>query len=392
MNLSGTDPSHNPVGSEDVGGEVLERLADLVRNKTTDMAPTMLQVPLAHYHDPARHQRELDEVFRSSTLCAAPTAALPNPGDYLTRDVLDKSLLVTRDGEGTAHVLLNYCTHRGAIIACDSGTARRHTCPYHGWTFEPDGTLVGIPGSEGFAELEREQAALVELPSEEAYGVIWYTLDPEGTVDVEAHLGPMAAEMARWSYEGFWLAADMDLEFPANWKSTAEAFSETYHFPYVHQSSIGPGVVGNTAAYDQFGRHHRVAAALASISAYADGTVEADPNMQVSVLYYVYPDLMLANTPFGVEFIEITPGLTPDHTRLRHYMTTKSPPANDEERAIAAAFSTPAADAIRLEDGPQLATCGRGLTEGAHGVATLGRNEPGCQNIHNQTADLLGER
>ena len=373
--------------------DLVDRMNDLIRSGTTDMAPSLMQVPLEHYNSQERHERELQALFRTTPLCAAPSAALANPGDFTTRDVLDRSLLISRDAEGEAHVVLNYCTHRGAIIATGEGCTKRHSCPYHGWTFDPSGTLVGLPGAKGFDELDRSTAGLVKLPTVEAHGFIWCSLDTNGSIDIDSELGDFSAELDRWGYDNFWKVATYDHVFAANWKTTMEAFSETYHFPYVHGASIGPGVVTNTATFDLFAdRHHRIGTPLTPMRAHAEGGAEFDPLWQTSLLYWKCPDLMLANTPMGVEVIQVTPTLNVNETRLRHIMLARSAPTTDEEAEIALAMSVPAANAITLEDGPTLTTCGRGLAEGQHGYATIGRNEPGVQNVHNQVQRALGER
>ncbi len=379
-------------GDAHPGYELLDRLIALVDGGTTDLADDIARIPLDHYRAPERHEAELDTIFRRGTLCAGPSAAVAEPGDFMVREVLDKSLLITRDRDGVAHVLLNYCTHRGAIIAEGEGCTQRHTCPYHAWSFDASGTLVGLPGAEGFDTLDRSTVGLVELPSEERAGFIFYTFDLDATPDAAAHLGPFAAELERWNFAGYWKVATMDLEFNANWKSTMEAFAETYHFPYVHGASIGPGVIGNTATFDTFGRHHRLGAALVRMREVAAGDLEFDPFWHTSMLYWCCPDLMIANSPFGAEIIQVTPMVDPGWSRLRHTYVTMGPPSSEEELEVAQVMSRPAADAIRLEDGPVLQTCGPGLAHGEHGFATIGRNEPGVQNIHRQVDDLLGLR
>ena len=98
------------------------------------------------------------------------------PHDYVVRDVLGTSVLLTRDATGEAHAFLNYCRHRGARPAAGCGSARRFTCPYHAWTYDSRGTLVGLPGAEGFDELDRSEHGLVELPSQERHGFVWVVL------------------------------------------------------------------------------------------------------------------------------------------------------------------------------------------------------------------------
>ncbi len=376
-------------GSDVVGTEVAERLTALVAAGTTQLAPELLRVDLDAYRDPVRHAAEVQALFRSAPIAVAPSAKLPDVGDFTVIDIVDRSLLVSRDESGTAHVLLNYCTHRGAVVVSGSGCTRRHTCPYHAWSFDPGGALVGIPGAEGFDQLDRTTAALVELPSVEAHGFIWCCLDGETEVDLDTHLGPFAAELDRWDYGSFHAMAVMDLDIDSNWKGVVEAFSETYHFPYVHGGSIGPGVIGNTATYDQFGAHHRLGAALRGMREVADGARTVDARNDVSIIYLAFPNMVLANSPAGVEVVQITPTVDPLRSRLRHTFMLRDLPADDTEWELAELFSSPAADAIRLEDVPVLTTCAQGHREGQHGSVVIGRNEPGVQNIHHQVAAAL---
>jgi phenylpropionate dioxygenase-like ring-hydroxylating dioxygenase large terminal subunit len=135
---------------------MVKRLRALVDAKTTEMADTVLRVPLAFYRDPALLARERDLIM-STPLALVPTARLPRPNDYIVRDVLGTSILVARAADGTARAFLNYCRHRGArVVASGScGSARRFTCPYHAWSYDDAGELVGMPGQEGFCDIER---------------------------------------------------------------------------------------------------------------------------------------------------------------------------------------------------------------------------------------------
>lgn len=107
------------------------RALQLVRAGTTDMAEATLRVPLEYYRDPDLAARERSEVLALTPLALMPSAQIPCPYDYVVRDVLDVSVLVSRDGDGTTHAFLNYCRHRGARPASGCGSARRFSCPYH---------------------------------------------------------------------------------------------------------------------------------------------------------------------------------------------------------------------------------------------------------------------
>ena len=100
-------PRTRPVGPEHV-----RRALALVDAHTTDMADSILTVPLSYYRDPTQAERER-QLLRRTPLALAPTAQLPHPNDFVVRDVLGTSVLLTRDAEGNAHAFLNYCRHRG---------------------------------------------------------------------------------------------------------------------------------------------------------------------------------------------------------------------------------------------------------------------------------------
>ena len=56
-------------------------------------------------------------------------------------------------------VLVNRCAHRGTMVCpADRGHARTFTCPYHGWTYDLSGELLGVPYPGGYAALRQERA------------------------------------------------------------------------------------------------------------------------------------------------------------------------------------------------------------------------------------------
>src|SRR4029077_1076547 len=89
----------------------------------------------------------------TAPLAMTASCGIREPGDYEVRDLLDTSVLVVRGQDGVARAFLNYCRHRGAKPASGCGNARRFTCPYHAWTYDQEGQLVGMPGARGFDEV-----------------------------------------------------------------------------------------------------------------------------------------------------------------------------------------------------------------------------------------------
>jgi phenylpropionate dioxygenase-like ring-hydroxylating dioxygenase large terminal subunit len=124
---------------------LLRRLATHVKDGTTDMGADVFSVPVSNYLSPDIWQREMDVIFKRLPLLAALTCELPGNGDYKAIELAGVPVLVTRDDSGRARAFLNVCRHRGAQVAPDGcGHARRHTCPYHAWSYGNDGRLAGI--------------------------------------------------------------------------------------------------------------------------------------------------------------------------------------------------------------------------------------------------------
>ncbi len=378
-----TDERPPPAGT---GTDLMPRVRRLVETGTTELAPSVLRVPLDSYRAPERLERERAALLRTP-LALTETARIPAPHDYVVREVLGVSVILSRDADGAVHALLNACRHRGARPAEGCGSARRFTCPYHAWTYDSAGALIGMPGAEGFAEIERAEYGLVELPCEERHGLVWVVLTAGAAIDVAAHLGPLDTELGSAGLGGHEFLTERVVPTVANWKSALEAFAENYHFPYVHAASIlGQGVVPNTAAFDQYGLHHRLAFPSPWI---VDLATDAPPLSGMSLIYWVYPSLVLAVTAVGAEIIEILPDDDPFHCTIRHGWMAREPAGDDAAmRAGYEDLFEAVHTAVRTEDFPVLESCTNGIRSGQHDHVLIGRNEPGVQNVARRLAAL----
>lgn len=361
-------------------------------DRTTDLAERELKVPLHYYRDPKITEIEESQILRRVPLAIVPSAQVAEPNDYVVRSVLGTSLLVTRDAGGGAHVFLNYCRHRGAMPACGVGKASRFVCPYHAWTYRNTGELFMVPGKSGFDSMDTAGYGLVELPSEERHGFIWAVLTADATIDLDAHLGDLGAELALWNYQSYGYHAEREFTSEVSWKGGLEAFAEGYHFPFVHgESLIGQNTLANTMVYDEFGRHHRIGFPFNWITTVdSDPTASREPLMNMGVIYWVYPNLILANSPVGVEIIDILPAGEPTRCTVRHSWMGRVPATTDDMRAGYDAVFDGVHAAVRDEDFAMLPQCGEGVRQGQHDHMIIGRNEIGVQHMIKVFADELG--
>ncbi len=383
-------PTKRPVGPEDV-----RRALALVDARTTDMADSILTVPLSYYRDPTQARQE-QQLLRRTPLALAPTAQLPNPNDFVVREVLGTSVLLTRDAQGKAHAFLNYCRHRGGKPAEGCGNARRHTCPYHAWSYDSAGRLVGLPGQEGFDGLARDDYGLVALPTEERHGFVWAVLTVGAPIDVAAHLGPLDAELAAWGLSTSTYLTEREVHADVNWKAAIEAFAENYHFPYVHaQSIVGQNTSPTRPSTTSTAGTTASASRARGSRAPRDNLDDADPLASMAFIYWIFPNLTLAMSAVGTEIIDILPAddaAHPGRCVVRHGWMATEPAANDAVQAGYVELYEAVHAAVRDEDCGVLRGCGEAAREGQHDHMVIGRNEIAVQHVVVTFTQALGSK
>lgn len=199
--------------------------------------------------DPDIYELELERVFARTWQLLGHVSELPNPGDYVTRWLVDDAILLVRNRQGAIRAFLNSCTHRGARLCMSaSGSKKAFTCPYHGFTFNLDGELIGIvSGDQVYGEsMVKPEWNLRPLPKLAVYhGLIFGSLD-HNAPPLEDYLGD-----AKWYLDIFLTRSDNGMEVlgvpqrwvaPANWKMVAENFVDAYHAQYSHKSTIEVGI------------------------------------------------------------------------------------------------------------------------------------------------------
>ena len=61
-----------------------------------------------------------------------------------------RGVVAVRDVDGEIRVLVNRCAHRGAEYARQPGVRQAFICPYHKWTYDLSGALMGLPFAAAF--------------------------------------------------------------------------------------------------------------------------------------------------------------------------------------------------------------------------------------------------
>ena len=212
------------------------------------------------YSDPAIFDLEMDRVFGRAWLLLGHHSQILNPGDYITTRMGREPVIVTRHRDGTVHVLINRCPHRGAMVCHEaSGHARQFACPYHGWVFDTDGGLRSVPLPQGYGAdaLEKfTRMGLARVARVQDYrGFIFASLAASGPTLAE-HLGPIASsfdDLLDRAPEGEIEIAGGVFKhaYNGNWKLVLENHLDGIHPNYVHASSVDAarGAADDTGAH-----------------------------------------------------------------------------------------------------------------------------------------------
>ena len=156
------------------------------------------RIPFAVYCDNEVYEKDLQVIFRGPTWnYLALESELPNPGDFLTVKVGDTPVLVDRDEDGNIHAFINRCMHRGMLLCRENkGNSVNHTCPYHQWSYDLKGNLLGVPFPKGHnghgglpKDFDRKDIRLQALKIECYQGVIFGTFSNKAEPLVP-YLGP----------------------------------------------------------------------------------------------------------------------------------------------------------------------------------------------------------
>ncbi|MGZ4794107.1 MAG: aromatic ring-hydroxylating oxygenase subunit alpha [Ilumatobacteraceae bacterium] len=371
--------------------DLTRRALKLARDKTTDLAASEYTVAAADYTSAERHGRDRAMLLESPQLVGY-ASELPAPRTYCTKTVMGRSVLMTRGSDGSVKAFDNVCLHRQSQIASGCGSARRLSCPYHAWTYDLDGNLVGVPGKEGFPESGSRSAHLTQLPATEYAGFLWIALDPQARLDVAAHLGPLGDELESWGIGRWSPLGEKVLDSPINWKLAIDTFAENYHFATVHQTTFAKIARSNCTVFDSFGPHHRLVFPLNGICD-LEGVPEEqwDPLHNMVVIYALFPNVVLSATVANGELFRVYPADVPGRSITVHQNSTPLDISEESVAAGAQAVFDYAHATVRDEDYPRVAGLQANLESGARDQLVFGRNEPGLQHRHACWAQAVAE-
>ena len=238
--------------------EVLDRdgdsVPDVLRTQQNPIPPTA-PVELARYTSQAFFDREMQKMWTRVWQFACREEHVAEPGDYFVYDIGRHSVIITRCDDGSLKAYHNSCLHRGTQLKPRGslGHSPLIQCPYHGWTWNLDGSLVEVPCEWEFPHIDRDELALDQCRVATWNTLVFINLADEGP-SLGEYLEVLPEHFRNWDFSGWRTSVHARKELPCNWKAAQDAFIEAYHTRLVHPQAMGTSGDVN-AQHDIFGDH-----------------------------------------------------------------------------------------------------------------------------------------
>ncbi len=286
-------------------------------------------LPSRDYRDPARYERERQEIFARNWMLFAWSERLKEAGDYVTGTLAGYPVFAMRDDEGRVRAFHNVCRHRGAqLLAGESGhCGKLVVCPYHNWSYTRAGRLNKAVDFGGEAVFDPEAWSLHAIDAEEWRGLVFLRLK-RGGVSLKDWLGPIDTMAADYPLERQHYFMSKDRDCAVDWKTYGENYLECYHCRTMHPGLCAAMDIENyridTYAREKFFHLH---------------APKRDGGLTRGLYFYRFPTLMLNLYDWGSSIATIEP-LGPGRIRhLNWYFFTDVSPGKEQENRKSAEWS-----------------------------------------------------
>jgi glycine betaine catabolism A len=199
---------------------------------------TFAGLPGRDYYDPEIWRLEQDTLFTRSWFCIGRAEEMPNAGDYVARDVAGEGVVAVRGKDARIRAFYNVCRHRGTVLKDEGAgnTKGAFVCPYHNWTYDLEGALVGTPNVRADEDFDRSAYPLRHIACDEWDGFVFVHLgsNPQPLLDQLAEEPDGPLEYERYRVGELRTAHRIVYEVAANWKLIHDNYNECLHCPSVH--------------------------------------------------------------------------------------------------------------------------------------------------------------
>ena len=206
---------------------------------------------VARYTSHAFHRLEVEKLWPKAWQFVARAEEIPNAGDHVVYDIVDRSVILMRGEDGGIRGFYNSCLHRGRTLRTQGGTAGQLKCPFHGFTWDIQGRFKSKPCSWDFKHLDDQALDLPQVRVDSWAGFVFINFDPQAQPLLD-YLGVLPEHFRNYLMDRSTTLAHVQRRIACNWKVGQEAFFEAMHTKATH-----PGIMTFTgdvdSQYDVFG-------------------------------------------------------------------------------------------------------------------------------------------
>ncbi len=373
---------------------LVKRALDHYQNKTTDQASDVMSNSIDAYVDEDRYQKEVDRIFKRLPLALCLSSELPKDNTHRAMNVIDTPVLITRGKDSKVRAFLNICRHRGSKI-CEEGTGKKRNfvCPYHAWTYDHEGKLIGMYGEKTFGDIKKEDFGLIELMCSERSGLVWVMLNPEENFNIDKWLGDFAPELDTLNLENWHIHEQREIDGPG-WKVALDGYLEAYHHNQLHGDTVGKHTVGNLLVLDTYGPHQRLTFGRKTLKDLIDKpeTEWKSPQENIRLIHSGFPNLSISGV-LGDHCLvsQIFPTSSPNRTITRQTILSAKKPETDKQLQNTNEFSEMVRQAVVDEDYKIGLEIQSNISHMGSNDFIYGKNEPAVQNYHSWIKSFMSK-
>jgi phenylpropionate dioxygenase-like ring-hydroxylating dioxygenase large terminal subunit len=276
-------------------------------------------LPAWTYNNDELTQLEMEQVFLRNWMFVGHVSDIPESGDYQCFALANERAVVVRDQDGQVRAFHNVCRHRASrVVGDDKGhCGKAFICPFHGWSYNLDGTLKNIPKANAFPEIDKSQFGLKPLDSEVWQGMIFIRFGGDGPAVAEL-FAEAAEEIGLYRIEEMQpLDKPYQYNFDLDWKAVLDIDNEGYHVPvghpelfdlvggtYIDQPLEG-GLVRASGSFKD--RKHKLERNRDYVAALPEDSYLPQSHQHQWIYWGMFPGFVLTLFPDQIEIYQIYP-------------------------------------------------------------------------------------
>jgi len=221
---------------------------DTLSNVSVEDLEEPVTYPVEAFVSPEYARAEADRLWSKVWQVAGRLEEIPKPGDYITYEIGEDSILIVRTAATAIKAYHNVCPHRGRRLidtppgenrAC--GNRKAFVCGFHGWTYNLDGKNTYVLDKEDWkGVLDEKRTSLCEVKVDTWGGWLFINMD-SSAVSLREYLEPAAGFLDPFEFAKMRYKWRQWVIFDCNWKTALEAFMEPYHVAGTHPQLLKYG-------------------------------------------------------------------------------------------------------------------------------------------------------